>query len=103
MNIFKKPDKNIVTLYLEEKDFQSPYNSLRQSLIDILSEIEGKEVKFKMNEIKDIHLQALHILLSFFKSASLQNSHIVLEAESAVIDGILQIGIGGLGHSFEMR
>ena len=56
MNIFKKPDKNIVTLYLEEKDFQSPYNSLRQSLIDILSEIEGKEVKFKMNEIKDIHL-----------------------------------------------
>ena len=56
-----------------------------------------------MNEIKDIHLQALHILLSFFKSASLQNSHIVLEAESAVIDGILQIGIGGLGHSFEMR
>lgn len=100
MNIFKK--KKQVKIFFDEKDFIPPYEGLQKNLLELISLTGGKEFRCKLKGISDLPLSVFSILLSFAKSLQDKDINITVEADSNLIDSMMEMGIGNIITSLEI-
>ncbi len=81
MNLIKKPDKQSVTVFLEERDLQTSPEDFKKSLLEIFQIAADQKVFLKFGEIKDIPIQHFSLLCSFIKSLKIKNISVFTESE----------------------
>ncbi len=81
MNLIKKPEKQAVTVFLEERDLQYSPEDFRKSLLEIFQVASDLKFFLKFGEIEDLPIQHFFLLCSFIKSLKKRNISVFIESE----------------------
>lgn len=81
MNLIKKPEKQAVTVFLEDRDLQCSPDEFRKNLLEVFQITSDLKVFLKFGEIKDLPIQHFSLLCSFIKSLKNRNISVFIESE----------------------
>jgi hypothetical protein len=103
MNVYKKVNKNILSIVLEPRDIESSAEKLKEDFADAMKMREGRDLFIKLIDVKDLPSAFGVFFLRFLNYLHEENISISLQIEAELMDMFIELNFGNYLNSVQVN
>ncbi|MCB1141844.1 MAG: hypothetical protein H7A24_05665 [Leptospiraceae bacterium] len=102
MNVYKKVNKNVLSIVLESRDLETERDKLVEEFHDAMDMREEREISLKLRDIRELPSNFGVVFLSFLEFLKTQDIPVNMELESGLMDILMELNLGEYVHSIQV-